>query len=176
MSFNNNNSHNIPALTVNGIKTILATLSGTTNPSFQPVYQVISIKAVGTTSMGCQRYRIVLSDGQFFVQGMLATQLNSMIEETGELQVNSVIRVLDFMNNAVQTKNVIIVLKLEILGSAPRSALGIRAILKRNPTFHEPNNYNSSNNKMAVVACRPWRHPCTIVTRPTRILLLLQPP
>lgn len=102
-------------LTTDGIRTIIGMASPSSNPAFQPVLQAISIKNVGTGG-DTKRYRAVLSDGTHFVQGMVATQLNEMIESK-ELQNNSVFTVEDFMNNSVQGRNVIILLKISVLGT-----------------------------------------------------------
>ena len=104
-------------LTPNGVKTIINMASGSANQNFKPNFQVISLKNVGATAGGKPRYRAVLSDGTHFIQGMLATQLVQMYEETGELSQDCIIRVEDFMNNRVQDKHVIILLKMSVLGN-----------------------------------------------------------
>jgi replication factor A1 len=109
------------SLTTEGIRTIISMTSTSSNPAFQPVFQLISIKAVGNSN-GVQRFRAVLSDGTHFVQGMLATQLNHMVE-SHELQNNAIISVQDFMNNSVQGRNVIILLKITVL-SNPGERIG----------------------------------------------------
>ena len=112
-----------PPLTPNGVKTIITMTSGTANPAFKPIFQVISLRNVGATTGGKPRYRAVLSDGTNFIQGMLATQLIQIIEETQDLKQDSVIEVEDFMNNKVQDKHVIILLKLKVVGN-PGSRIG----------------------------------------------------
>ena len=49
----------------------------------QHVMQFLSIKQVGQhpTSSTPDRYRIIMSDGIHYMQAMLATQLNSMVQE-----------------------------------------------------------------------------------------------
>ena len=49
-----------------------------------PTLQFLSIKKVaptGGTGGNLDRYRIIVSDGQNFLQSMLATQLNYLVEE-----------------------------------------------------------------------------------------------
>lgn len=48
--------------------------------SSTPTLQFLSFKKVGQTA-GTERYRIIVSDGEHFLQWMLATQLNHLIEE-----------------------------------------------------------------------------------------------
>lgn len=104
------------SLTANGIRTIVSLTSSGSNKTFKPVFQLISIKAVGNKN-GVQRYRAVLSDGSHFVQGMLATQLNHMVQ-SNEIQTNTIICVQDFMNNSVQGRNVVILLKISVVDKA----------------------------------------------------------
>lgn len=56
--------------------------------------QVLSIKKVGTTTgpSAAERYRVIVSDGEYFLQAMLATQINAQIE-SGELAKNSIVLV-----------------------------------------------------------------------------------
>jgi replication factor A1 len=110
-------------VTTNAVRTIIGLQSASTDPAFLPIFQVISIKAVGNQNGGTvQRYRAVLSDGTHFVQGMLATQLNPLVQKE-ELTVNSLVQVTDFMNNNIQGRNVIILLKLELLNN-PGARIG----------------------------------------------------
>mmetsp|Transcript_17342 Transcript_17342/g.26844 ORF Transcript_17342/g.26844 Transcript_17342/m.26844 type:complete len:643 (+) Transcript_17342:71-1999(+) len=81
------------------------------DPAFAPVLQLMAVKAVGGSS---DRYRTILSDGQHYVQGMLATQINHMVH-SGQIADNSIVRVDDFMNNTVQNRTVIIVLGLTVM-------------------------------------------------------------
>ena len=121
-------SFTLESLTPNSIRTILTLQSADSDRSFQPVLQILSLKAVGQDT---GRYRAVLSDGQHFTHGMLATQMRGLIEN-GELQVNSIIKITDFMNNAVQDRNIVIVLQVDVLGMAPQR-LGDPQDLKKVP-------------------------------------------
>lgn len=46
----------------------------------QPTVQVIDHKQLGGGQAGQTRHRLVISDGQAFMQAMLATQLNPSVE------------------------------------------------------------------------------------------------
>jgi replication factor A1 len=104
------------ATTPDAVRKIISMQSASEDPAFQPIFQVLSVKAVGTTPAGAQRYRAVLSDSVHFVQGMLATQLNHIVENN-ELQPNQLINVQDFMNNSIQGRHVIILLKINVLNN-----------------------------------------------------------
>ncbi len=71
----------------------------------QPTVQILSIKKVGTTTgpNALDRYRIIVSDGEFFLQAMLATQLNKLVEE-GTVGKNTVVVINKFTSNYVQEK------------------------------------------------------------------------
>jgi replication factor A1 len=63
----------------------------------------------------CQFFtKIVLSDGEHYCNGMLATQLNHFVH-SGQIQENTLIQISDYMNNTVQGRVVIIVLNLMVV-------------------------------------------------------------
>ena len=71
--------------------------------SYKPTMQFITIKKVVPTEGKAHtqdRYRSVLSDGATFVQAMLATQLNQLVED-GTIVQNSVITVDSWAVNEV---------------------------------------------------------------------------
>lgn len=68
--------------------------------------QVLSVKKVAAqhpTSKAQERNRIIISDGEHFLQAMLATQLNSRVE-SGEVCKNTIIVVTKFSAQVVFTK------------------------------------------------------------------------
>ncbi|GMH90990.1 hypothetical protein TrST_g6866 [Triparma strigata] len=79
-----------------------------------PNVQVINIKKVGTQD----RYRVILSDGTHYIQGMLATQLNQLVADN-QLVENAIICLKEFITNVVQDKTVLILLKCEIVSTHP---------------------------------------------------------
>ena len=57
---------------------------------FHPTVQVIDIRKIAGT--GADRYRVIISDGRFYAQSMLTTQLNSLVEENKlQKNVNSIL-------------------------------------------------------------------------------------
>ncbi|GAA5921776.1 hypothetical protein JCM1841_001858 [Sporobolomyces salmonicolor] len=83
--------------------------------STEPVVQVLSVKKVASSGAnGTDRYRLILSDGEHFAQAMLATALNDFV--AGDAPVvtkNSIIKLLTYAVNDVQTRRIIICLTLE---------------------------------------------------------------
>jgi replication factor A1 len=87
---------------------IMATIPAETDDiySSKPVLQMLSIKKVAsdsTTTAQTDRYRVILSDGVHFVQSMLATQLNGLVEKD-LIGRNALIRLDRFTVNFVQKK------------------------------------------------------------------------
>lgn len=59
------------------------------------------MRECNTAGCRAESRRIILSDGQYFIQAMLATQLNVHVDNK-ELDKNVVIRLTEFVTNAVQ--------------------------------------------------------------------------
>ncbi|EDR14355.1 uncharacterized protein LACBIDRAFT_182415 [Laccaria bicolor S238N-H82] len=79
--------------------------------------QFLSIKKVNTTnasSSAVDRYRIIMSDGIHFIQAMLATQLNSMVQDN-TIGRHTVAVIEKLTCNYVQEKRLIIILSLRVL-------------------------------------------------------------
>ncbi|KAA1469388.1 replication factor-a protein [Dentipellis sp. KUC8613] len=80
--------------------------------SSTPVVQILSVRQVPSPSSNTSRYRLIISDGAFFLQSMLATQLNHLVEE-GVVVKNSIIRVERMSCNYIQGKRLVVILGLE---------------------------------------------------------------
>ena len=105
---------NDAGLTLNGIRLLMQTQQHP-NTHFMPILQVLNLKRVSAnsnasnTSSVNDRYRVVLSDGDVYANGMMATQINQLASE-GIIQDNSIVEVSDFIVNQVQGRPVVIVL------------------------------------------------------------------
>ncbi|KAK7367074.1 hypothetical protein VNO80_09082 [Phaseolus coccineus] len=81
----------------------------------KPVLQVIDLKLVQSQqASNTERYRLVLSDGSFYQQGMLATQMNELVH-SGKLQKGSVVRLVQFICNDVQNRKIIVIIDLDVV-------------------------------------------------------------
>nr|DAD45844.1 TPA_asm: hypothetical protein HUJ06_004074 [Nelumbo nucifera] len=68
----------------------------------KPILQVVDIRLVNTQKQSNnERYRILLSDVMHLQQGMLATQMNSLVK-SGKLQKGSLVRITQFVCNVIQ--------------------------------------------------------------------------
>ncbi|KLO19144.1 replication factor-a protein [Schizopora paradoxa] len=80
------------------------------------VIQIVSMKKVTNPGREGQmeRYRLIISDGAYYTQAMLATQLNHMVDED-RLRKLDVVKVDKLTCNTVQNKRLIILLALTVL-------------------------------------------------------------
>ena len=111
-------------LTQNAVREIVA--AGKQQPNFQPICQIINIKNVTNKSPQNgqpDRYRVIISDGDCYVQGMLATQLNHLIKDDA-LQTYHTVRIKQFMVNGVKGKFLMVILGLDILDTSVSQKLG----------------------------------------------------
>ncbi|KAJ6448565.1 hypothetical protein C8R47DRAFT_1230987 [Mycena vitilis] len=90
--------------------------------------QFLSVRPIGS---GHERYRLIVSDGEYFIQAMLATRLNPFVRE-GKIKKNTIVYVTKMTCTLVQDKRLIIVLELDVVGDA-----GHR-IGSPTPLTHEP--------------------------------------
>ncbi|PWZ02109.1 putative replication factor-A protein 1 [Testicularia cyperi] len=101
--------------------------SDTSNLVQNPVCQILSIKKIQATSTTAanvgDRYRIILSDGVHYAQAMLASQKRTMVE-SGELEKNCIVKVLQYAANSVQNRRILILLDLQVLSGPAPDRLG----------------------------------------------------
>ena len=106
-------------LTPQGVRKLLAPKD--TSGGEPITVQVIHIRNVPSTQG--DRYRVVLSDGEFYTQGMMSSQLNYLVSN-GNLSVDGLVVIQDFMCNQIQGKNIVILLSAEALSENPGRRLG----------------------------------------------------
>lgn len=90
-------------LTTNALHTLTFANPCPEPDSFQPVLQAINIKKVVSAPGQPERYRFIISDGTYFGQAMLATQLNELILD-GSLKQNTVVKITSFAINFVSNR------------------------------------------------------------------------
>ncbi|WFD44641.1 Replication factor A protein 1 [Malassezia psittaci] len=91
-----------------------------------PVCQVLSLKKLQTSNASAnvsERYRVVLSDGVYYAQAMLATQLKPLVENH-TLDKNMVVRITQYTANTVQNRKILILLNLEVISPALDHRIG----------------------------------------------------
>mmetsp|Transcript_8824 Transcript_8824/g.14658 ORF Transcript_8824/g.14658 Transcript_8824/m.14658 type:complete len:654 (-) Transcript_8824:158-2119(-) len=89
----------------------VATMIQGSTPGYNPIVQIINVKSVGPKG---ERFRMILSDGDHYCNGMLATQQNNLVH-SGQIRENVLVKVMDYMNNTVQNRMVVIVLDLQVV-------------------------------------------------------------
>ncbi|KAK0441014.1 hypothetical protein EV421DRAFT_1813498 [Armillaria borealis] len=88
----------------------------------QVTLQVLSTKKVPQSKGAQDRYRIILSDGIHYIQAMLATQLNLLVDEE-TVTKNTVVLVEKMTCSIVQERRLIVVLEVQVLGT-PAEKIG----------------------------------------------------
>jgi len=68
-----------------------------------PVFQCVQLKPMGGGANGVERFRLVWSDIRNYIQSMLATQLNHLVNE-GKLKRGSFVRLKQFTQQEVKGK------------------------------------------------------------------------
>ncbi|KAF5356545.1 hypothetical protein D9758_008221 [Tetrapyrgos nigripes] len=77
------------------------------------VLQVLSVKKITDTD----RFRVILSDGKYFTQAMLATQLNHLVHDH-TLDRHTIIRTDGMFYHFVQDKRLLILMSLSVVGQS----------------------------------------------------------
>ena len=96
------------------------------------VAQILKVIKVGG-NQGIVRYRVILSDGLNFVQGMLHTPLNHLVTG-GQIVENAIIRIEDYMSNMVQNRFVMIVLAVVVIDSQYGRKIGNPSYIEDGPS------------------------------------------
>jgi len=104
------------SLTADAVARMVKSEGKSTDPYFAPILQVLKVMKVSAANANNERFRVILSDGTHYVQGMLATQQNCLVQSQ-KLMDNTIIKATEFMNNLVQGKSVVILLNLEVVSS-----------------------------------------------------------
>ncbi|XP_010441733.1 PREDICTED: replication protein A 70 kDa DNA-binding subunit C-like [Camelina sativa] len=90
----------------------------TSETDMTPVLQVTELKMIQTklnqNHESSNRYKITLSDGILWQQGMLNTSLNSLVIQ-GSIQFGSIVKLTRFVCNQVQSRRIVVVADVEIL-------------------------------------------------------------
>lgn len=75
-----------------------------------PVLQCLQVKQMAPSAQSGDRYRLVVSDGEHYVQTMLATKANHVIHD-GKLVRGCFARVKEFTPNQLKGKKYVVPLK-----------------------------------------------------------------
>ena len=69
-----------------------------------PVVQILTIKPMAAKTEGApERYRLVVSDGEMFCMGMVATQSHHLIMEQ-QLDTHKIVRIKQYQKSVINTK------------------------------------------------------------------------
>ncbi|KAJ8907535.1 hypothetical protein NDN08_007646 [Rhodosorus marinus] len=87
-----------------------------------PIVQVIELKKVAN-SMNSDRWKLQVSDGHFYINSMIASQLTHVVT-SGKLHNMGIIQIKEFIANTVHGRRVLVIVNLEILAGPQASKIG----------------------------------------------------
>ncbi|KAI8380352.1 hypothetical protein BD560DRAFT_365748 [Blakeslea trispora] len=96
-----------------------------------PVVQIINLRAV--TVNGSVRHRVIVSDGDHFMQGMLAVQHASAVDD-GTIKKLCILRLTESVCNPLNNKKVLVVLNFDVLQSDMDTKIGSPVSIDSLPT------------------------------------------
>ncbi|KAF5356589.1 hypothetical protein D9758_008222 [Tetrapyrgos nigripes] len=159
------------------------------------VLQVLAVKKIGTenSSSSTDRFRVILSDGKYFTQAILAIQLNYLIYEH-TIDKHTIIRTVRMSCKFVrQDKKLLILKRLSVVGqpkeiigeptaiasaeesgSKPPSALRTPALQKpaqstsNGSGYNQPATKNAKNSWLPIEVLNPYQNSWTIKARCTQ--------
>ncbi|KAI9661294.1 MAG: Replication factor A protein 1 [Bathelium mastoideum] len=79
-----------------------------------PIMQCLQVRPTPNTQGGPERFRVVFSDINNFIQSMLATSKNHIVHE-GRLRKGVLVRIRNFVPNTVKGRRILVILDLEVL-------------------------------------------------------------
>ncbi|KAF3316207.1 Replication factor A protein 1 [Orbilia oligospora] len=88
-----------------------------------PIMQILLVKKIEAQGKTPERYRIVVSDGIHFTQGMIASQSNHLMAEN-KIEKGSIVRMKEYEAGKVKDKSVLIVLAVELAQEATEEKIG----------------------------------------------------
>ncbi|KAL1935602.1 hypothetical protein VTP01DRAFT_4742 [Rhizomucor pusillus] len=114
----------------------------------KPTVQILNIKSV-TTNTGT-RFRVIVSDGVNFMQAMLASQHSALVENK-ELQKFSIIRLTEYVCNAVSGRRILIILHFDIIKGQYPEKIGNPTTLE-NPATTQANTTTDAHSTSPAAA------------------------
>lgn len=111
------------SLTDGAIQRMFSMSGSSDDPSFLPSVQILHLKKIPQNGGADDRWKVVLSDGNRFLSGMCATQLNIKVN-SGEIAQFGIINVNEFLVNTLPSgQKIVIVLRCELVQN-PGSRIG----------------------------------------------------
>ncbi|MCO5556037.1 hypothetical protein L7F22_009581 [Adiantum nelumboides] len=97
---------------------------GSGNSGEQPVCQILTVRKIPNNSgTGSDRYRVILSDGEVYIQAMLSTQTAHLVDE-GKVDRNCLVRVMHYTANQVSNRQILVILELEVVSGPLNDRIG----------------------------------------------------
>jgi len=117
------------------------------NTGIQPHLQILDVKKIVTGGQG-ERCRLVLSDGDYYIQGMLASQCTQLMS-SGALCKYAVIQILEFVCNNVSGKKICVVINCNVVGQQNQAIGSPKNIASNGPSNSFSGNQGNANRPPA---------------------------
>jgi len=83
------------------------------NSTISPRLQILDIKKIVTKEQGT-RFRLVLSDGDLYMQGMMSSQMQHLVDN-GSIQKFTVIHITEFVCNDIKNKKICVIINANVV-------------------------------------------------------------
>ncbi|KAI9227616.1 MAG: putative replication factor-A protein 1 [Piptocephalis tieghemiana] len=108
------------SLTKGAILTFSTAQANNPMPVASPTLQILNIKKIAASdARSIDRYRFIISDGEHFMQAMLATQMNNLVENE-TLTKGSILLLSEYQINAILGRRIVILLALQPQGHSEK--------------------------------------------------------
>jgi len=114
------------------------------NQSISPRLQILDIKKIVTKEQGT-RYRLVLSDGDYYMQGMMSSQNQDLIEN-GSFKKFTIIHITEFVCNEVKFKKICVIIKSDVV-SQQQAGIGKPKNISMAQSGNNGGNMNMNQNQ-----------------------------
>jgi replication factor A1 len=107
--------------------------------------QVLTVRKIPSTSGAQDRWRLIMSDGEFYAQAVLSSQTAYLVDD-GSIDRHCVIRVHGFATNRVSGRPIIIILNLEVVSPPLENRIGDPANFEKAQAPAQAGNGSESNS------------------------------
>jgi replication factor A1 len=134
----------------------IAEIANNDNTTLQPIVQILEVKKA-ITGDNKVRWRLVITDGQSWIQGMLSSQQTHLIEQK-LLQKHSVCKLNEYVCQLVGGRRIVVLINIELVQQCDAPLVQISQLKKvdqaqaqnqnqnRNQNRPQPNQNSNSNN------------------------------
>ena len=87
------------------------------NQNISPWVQSLDIKKIVSQDQGT-RFRLILSDGDFYMQGMMSSQMQGLCE-SDQISKFTIIHIKEYVINVIKNIKICIIIKADVIAQHP---------------------------------------------------------